>query len=243
VCSSDLGIPHPSGRPPRTDRMTAIWHPSPNFGPRRDGLVPTLIVLHYTAMRSSAAALERLCDPGVEVSAHYLIASDGTLWQMVEEKLRAWHAGVGEWAGQDDINSRSIGIELDNRGDHPFGDPQMCALEGLLAQIKTRWDIDTAGVIGHSDMAPGRKCDPGPRFDWARLARQGLAAGVTLGASVRPDMQRFRADACNAGFTALVSDDVLLDAVRLRFRPWGQGPLTSDDMAVLPGIRSIGQEP
>jgi len=152
-----------------------IWHPSPNFGPRRDALTPTLIVVHYTAMANAPAALERLCDPQTEVSAHYLIGGDGTLWQMVEESQRAWHAGAGEWQGQSDINSRSIGVELDNRGDHPFGEPQMRALEDLLPGIMARWGITAAGVIGHSDMAPGRKFDPGPRFDWARLARQGLA--------------------------------------------------------------------
>lgn len=156
-------------------RPGAIWVPSPNFGPRRDGLKPTLIVLHYTAMTSARAALERLCDPAAEVSAHYLIGPDGTLWQLVRECDRAWHAGAGAWRGQSDINSRSIGIELDNRGDHPFGEPQMAALEALLESVMARWEIPAAGVIGHSDMAPGRKVDPGPRFDWARLERQGLA--------------------------------------------------------------------
>ena len=232
------GILHRSGRRPRTEPMTAVWHGSPNFGPRRGGLRPRLIVLHYTAMTSAGAALARLCDPKVEVSAHYLIGADGTVWQMVEEKMRAWHAGAGEWRGQDDINSRSIGIEMDNRGDHPFGDPQMRALERLLPEIMARWGIGPAGVIGHSDMAPGRKSDPGPRFDWARLARQGLARqGLALSAGLDApqavDVARFRALAHRAGFTAQVRDDVLLDAVRLRFRPWGRGPLVAQDMGVL----------
>lgn len=156
------------------DTPAAIWHPSPNFGIRRDGLTPSLIVIHYTAMDSAAAALQRLCDPSVEVSAHYLIGGDGTCWQMVAEDQRAWHAGAGQWCGQDDINSRSIGIELDNRGGHPFAEPQMAALEGLLAGIMHRWSIPADAVIGHSDMAPGRKIDPGPKFDWKRLARLGL---------------------------------------------------------------------
>ncbi|HBS49237.1 MAG TPA: N-acetylmuramoyl-L-alanine amidase, partial [Rhodobacteraceae bacterium] len=86
------------------------WHPSPNFGPRRDGLRPALIVIHYTAMDSARAALDRLCDPGAQVSAHYLVGADGAVCQMVEEAARAWHAGAGEWAGKGDINSRSIGI-------------------------------------------------------------------------------------------------------------------------------------
>lgn len=127
-------------------------------------------------MDSASAALQRLCDPLVEVSAHYLIGDDGRCWQLVAEAQRAWHAGAGQWCGLDDINSRSIGIELDNRGDHPFAEPQMVALETLLAEIMARWSIPAQGVIGHSDMAPGRKFDPGPWFDWSRLGDQGLAA-------------------------------------------------------------------
>ena len=107
--------------------VPVVWHPSPNFGPRRDGLTPTLIVLHFTAMNSAQAALDRLCDPSCEVSAHYLVKGDGAVWQMVQEQDRAWHAGAGEWGGLNDINSRSIGIELDNRGDHPFSHLQMTA--------------------------------------------------------------------------------------------------------------------
>ncbi|MFC6759192.1 N-acetylmuramoyl-L-alanine amidase [Sulfitobacter porphyrae] len=148
---------------------------SPNFGPRRNGLTPRLIVIHYTAMENAEAALTRLCDPQAEVSAHYLISNHGRTLQLVADEMRAWHAGAGEWAGQADINSRSIGIELDNRGCHPFSEPQMAALETLLKRLMARWDIPAAGVLGHSDIAPGRKSDPGPHFDWARLARQGLA--------------------------------------------------------------------
>jgi len=215
--------------------VSVLARPSPNFGARRDGLTPSLIVLHYTAMASAAAALDRLCDPLTEVSAHYLIAGDGTIWQMVDEVQRAWHAGAGEWRGQDDINSRSIGIELDNRGTHPFANAQMVALEGLMPQIMARWGITPAGVIGHSDMAPGRKCDPGPRFDWPRLARQGLARAAAQGLVNVADSRRFRRTAQQAGFTAGASDADLLQAVRLRFRPWGKGPLSAEDMAVLPG--------
>lgn len=133
-------------------------------------------MIHYTAMDSAEAALARLCDPETEVSAHYLIGADGRVWQMVDEERRAWHAGAGEWQGRGDVNSRSIGIELDNRGTHPFAEPQIAVLERLLAGIMARWDIGPDGVIGHSDSAPGRKSDPGPRFDWARLERQGLAS-------------------------------------------------------------------
>lgn len=185
-------------------------------------------------MDSAEAALARLCDPVAEVSAHYLIGASGTLWQMVPEAARAWHAGAGEWAGQDDINSRSIGIELDNTGTHPFSEPQMAALEQLLAGIMTRWDIAAEGVIGHSCMAMGRKQDPGPRFGWPRLARQGLAAPAGGGpAPAQADAERFRALANAAGFTAPAEDSVLLQAVRLRYRPQAQGPLAPEDFTPL----------
>ncbi|GAB5437765.1 N-acetylmuramoyl-L-alanine amidase [Falsiruegeria mediterranea] len=233
-----LGIPPRSAVPSRTeasvDATGAIWHPSPNFGPRRDDLTPYLVVIHYTAMEGAVSALERLCDPMAEVSAHYLIGQDGTLWQMVREADRAWHAGAGEWHGQSDINSRSVGIELDNRGDHPFAEPQMAALERLLPQILSRWDIAPKGVIGHSDMAPGRKFDPGPRFDWLRLEQQGLAGG--RGNDNGPQdaaWTTFRALAEEAGFTADVDDATLLTAVRLRYRPWGHGALAPEDFSPL----------
>ncbi len=209
-------------------------HPSPNFGPRRNGLRPSVVVLHYTAMQSAAAALERLCAPEYEVSAHYLICRTGKVFQLVPEDMRAWHAGAGEWAGQDDINSRSIGIELDNDGASPFSEPQMAALEQLLPGILSRWRIAPSAVIGHSDMAPGRKSDPGPHFDWGRLALRGLAAPAGCGTGpVDATAETFRARARAAGFTADVDDATLLAAVRLRFRPWGRGPLDPEDLAVL----------
>ncbi|MFA3918153.1 N-acetylmuramoyl-L-alanine amidase [Ruegeria hyattellae] len=214
--------------------MEPLWHPSPNCGPRRDGLKPSIVVLHYTAMASAEAALKRLCLPEAEVSAHYLIGADGTTWQMVREEDRAWHAGAGEWRGLMDINSRSIGIELDNTGTTPFAEPQMAALEELLPAILTRWDISSENVIGHSDMAPGRKIDPGPRFDWRRIARQGLAkrGGCDDGPG-DPSKQTFRAIARDAGYTADVDDETLLTAVRLRYRPHATGPLESQDYTPL----------
>ena len=206
-----------------------IWHPSPNFGPRRDRLVPALIVLHYTAMEGAEAALARLCDPGAEVSCHYLIGRDGRLWQLVAEEMRAWHAGHGEWHGMADINSRSLGIELDNRGDHPFSQPQMAALEWLLAGVMARRAIPPERVIGHSDMAPGRKRDPGPRFDWARLARAGLS--VWPGTSGPGD---FAADAAAFGYpVGDVDEAMILEAFRMRFRPWAEGPLSDADRAAM----------
>lgn len=205
---------------------------SPNFGPRRGGLTPRLIVIHYTAMQSAEAALARLCDPQAEVSAHYLISNRGRTMQLVPDEMRAWHAGAGEWAGQTDINSRSIGIELDNRGCHPFPEPQMRALEALLRTLMTRWDIPPAGVLGHSDIAPGRKSDPGPRFDWHRLARQGLALATPDTPPGTATGERFRAVARAAGFTAGVPLETLLAATRLRHGPWRHGPLCPADLAL-----------
>ena len=152
-----------------------IASPSPNFGDRRGGVAPSLIVIHYTAMVSCAEARARLCDPAVEVSAHWLISESGQAEALVPEAARAWHAGAGGWAGLSDINSHSIGIELANTGTQPFAEPQMAALENLLADIMARWSIPAHRVIAHSDMAPDRKSDPGRRFDWRRLALQGLS--------------------------------------------------------------------
>ncbi|MGO4908852.1 N-acetylmuramoyl-L-alanine amidase [Pseudorhodobacter sp. W20_MBD10_FR17] len=202
---------------------------SPNFGERRGGLLPEFIVLHYTAMASCQAAADRLCDPAFEVSAHYLIDYDGTVHPLVAEEARAWHAGAGQWHGLDDMNSRSIGIELANDGLEPFPEPQMAALETLLAGIMARWSIPPQGVIGHSDMAPGRKADPGARFDWQRLARGGLSIWPTPDAAEAPDAASFYDLAQAIGYPD-VAPDVLLQAFRLRFRPMAQGPLDLTDL-------------
>jgi len=200
---------------------------SPNHGERRDGLRPTLVVLHYTAMESCAAARARLCDPLAEVSAHWLISEQGAVEALVPEERRAWHAGAGSWRGLGDVNSRSVGIELANRGDHPFPEAQMAALERVLAGIMARWGIGADGVIAHSDMAPGRKSDPGPRFDWRRLARQGLAVWPEGAAPADPD--RFDSAAIAFGYPADAAPEVRLAAFRLRFRPWAQGPVDAVD--------------
>lgn len=157
--------------------MTPIKRPSPNHD-TRDRAVD-MIVLHYTGMQDCESALRRLCDPEAKVSAHYLIDEDGTLYALVDEARRAWHAGVACWHGEADINGCSIGIELVNPG-HEFGyrafpEPQMATLETLCADTLGRYDISAARVLGHSDVAPLRKSDPGELFDWQRLAAQGLA--------------------------------------------------------------------
>lgn len=150
---------------------------SPNFN-SRDGVRIDMLVLHYTGMETCQAALDRLCDPDAEVSAHYLIDEDGTVYQLVDEKERAWHAGVASWCGESNVNSRSIGIELANPG-HEFGyrafpDAQMQALLPLCQDIIKRHEIPARNVVGHSDVAPLRKCDPGEMFDWALLAAEGI---------------------------------------------------------------------
>ena len=157
--------------------MTIIETPSPNFDERTLGI--SMIVLHYTGMQNAQAAIDRLRDPEAKVSAHYLVAEDGTILRMVAEHKRAWHAGKSRWRGIADVNSASIGIEIVNPGHelgyHPFPDQQIDALIPLVAEIKRRHGITRGNVVGHSDVAPARKQDPGELFDWARLAKHGLA--------------------------------------------------------------------
>lgn len=214
--------------------MGVLSRPSPNFGVRRGGARPDLIVLHHTAMPSASAALDRLCDPDAEVSAHYLIDAEGAVFHLVDEAKRAWHAGEGAWGAVRDVNSRSIGIELANDGESPFAAPQMAALERLLPDIMARWSIRPARVIAHSDMAPGRKQDPGARFDWRRLARQGLSVWPAPRVrSEEHDTDTFAAAARAFGYTATDDPALLLSVVRLRFRPWAAGPADALDLALI----------
>lgn len=151
---------------------------SPNHGPRPGDGTVDMLILHYTGMTSAAAALDRLCSAEAKVSAHYLIEEDGTAWRLVPEERRAWHAGVSCWASRRDINGASIGIELVNPGHdfgyRPFPEPQMTALEELARGILARHPIPPRHVLGHSDVAPQRKSDPGELFEWPRLARAGI---------------------------------------------------------------------
>jgi len=137
-----------------------------------------MLVLHYTGMQSAGEALARLCDPTAKVSAHYLIDETGAVYRLVPEDRRAWHAGVSYWRGKTDINSRSVGIELVNPGHawgyRPFPEPQLEALCALAGEILDRHPIPPRNVVGHSDIAPDRKLDPGEKFDWARLAAAGI---------------------------------------------------------------------
>ncbi len=171
--------PRPQGAKAEDELRPIIDLPSPNHGPRRGVAGPDMVVLHYTGMGSAALALARLCNPQAEVSAHYLIEETGQIFRLVSEARRAWHAGVAAWGAEEDVNSHSIGIELSHPGHDaglpPFPEPQMQALERLLLQIRLRWSVPPERVLGHSDVAVGRKVDPGEGFDWSRLAARGLA--------------------------------------------------------------------
>ena len=155
--------------PVRTS-LPSTWKPSPNFDERR----PDLVVIHHTSDDTPEQALATLTDPLRQVSAHYLVGRDGTIWQLVDERKRAWHAGVSHWGAASDVNSESIGIELDNDGDEPFPDAQVQALLALLADLKARYGIPTANFVGHADVAPDRKVDPSRWFPWRTLAQHGF---------------------------------------------------------------------
>ncbi len=218
--------------------------PSPNFGKRRGGGKPELIVIHYTGMESTREALERLCAPEHEVSAHYLISGSGLVYKLVDEEMRAWHAGAGAWLGQSDVNSRSLGIELSNNGRRPFSAVQMASLEQLLSELIKRWSIPRRGILGHSDMAVGRKLDPGPRFDWKRLALSGLSIWPDGGCATTPCWRAFAAAARSIGYTPLQKEnprwnEPLLWSVRARFCPWSAGELNSEDMKVVDGLCKV----
>lgn len=205
--------------------------PSPNYNDRTARVID-MLVLHYTGMESCEAALARLCDPVAEVSAHYLIDEDGAVYRLVAEEKRAWHAGVSCWAGARDINSRSIGIELVNSGhEHGYrGFPvlQMQALAELCLQILSRHPIPPQRVLGHSDVAPGRKRDPGELFDWQWLAGQGVGIWpdqITPDTALRPDISDLQTNLARFGYevpqTGIygVQTRAVITAFQRHFRP------------------------
>lgn len=153
--------------------------PSPNFNERPDGTDINSVIIHYTGMKTAQEALDRLCDPNAEVSAHFTIDEDGTIYNHVAPSKRAWHAGVSSWGDLENFNNFSIGIELVNPGHEfgyrPFPDTQINALITLLKQLYTDHPIDPSLVLGHSDIAPDRKQDPGELFPWDRLVKENLA--------------------------------------------------------------------
>ncbi|MGB0087447.1 MAG: N-acetylmuramoyl-L-alanine amidase [Rhodomicrobiaceae bacterium] len=162
--------------------LDADWRPAVNFEPRRKGERPTILLMHYTGMASTERALYWLTTEESRVSCHYLIDDRGRLTQMVREEMRAWHAGESYWAGETDINSVSIGIEVHNPGHGAdycdFGEAQMQAVEALSLDIIARHGIRPDRVLAHSDVAPRRKIDPGEKFDWGRLAGAGVGHWV-----------------------------------------------------------------
>ena len=206
------------------------WCPSPNFSERRGGLQARYVVLHYTAMDSARAAIDRLCAPEFEVSAHYVIDEHGRVTQLVDEAHRAWHAGRSFWQGCEDMNSASIGIELSNRGTHPFPHPQMQQLRSLLAGITHRWSLPRSHVIGHSDIALGRKTDPGSRFDWRGLARDGFGLWPQEHTAIN-DPAQFLDHAAQVGYDVAVGVHPVLQGFRLHFAPHRVGALGPDDCA------------
>ncbi len=152
--------------------------PSPNHDSRGERPRIDMLVLHYTGMKSAAAALDRLCDPAARVSAHYVVEENGTIWRLVVETRRAFHAGRSCWQGETDLNFVSIGVEIVNPG-HEWGyrrfpEAQLAAVEALCRDILARHEIPPHRIVGHSDIAPDRKTDPGELFDWPRLARAGI---------------------------------------------------------------------
>lgn len=162
-----------------TRKIAPVEKLSPNFDERRRAV--DMIILHYTGMASGTEALDRLIDPAAKVSAHYLVEEDGTIFALVPEDKRAWHAGVSSWKGEADVNARSVGIEIVNPG-HEWGyrafpARQIDMVVALVKDIRTRRAVPPTGVLGHSDVAPQRKEDPGELFPWKRLADEGLAIG------------------------------------------------------------------
>jgi len=155
---------------------------SPNHGERKDGRRPDMLILHYTGMPDAGEALRWLCNPVSGVSAHYFVFEDGRTLQLVPEARRAWHAGAGSWAGETDINSASVGIEIANPGHDgglpPFPDEQIARVIDLARDIVRRWSIPPERVLAHSDTAPQRKQDPGERFPWEQLYRAGVGHWV-----------------------------------------------------------------
>ena len=207
--------------------MRECW--SPNADDRPPECAIDTLILHYTGMPSAAAALERLCDPAAEVSAHYLIDEDGSLTSLVPEARRAWHAGASSWAGRQRLNDCSIGIELVNPGHEwgyrPFTEAQYGACALLCRAILARWPIPARRVLAHSDIAPERKQDPGELFDWARLADEGVGLWPPSGAGAPRSVEQLQADLARVGYDVAPSgclDDgtrMVITAFQRHFRP------------------------
>jgi len=218
--------------------LAGAVRPSPNHDERRGRTTPDSLVLHYTGMADEPSALARLCDAASQVSCHYIVGEHGSVCQLVPEARRAWHAGRSVWAGETDMNSASVGIEIVNGG-HAFGlprfpDRQVAAVIALCRDVALRHGIAPARVLAHSDIAPGRKQDPGERFPWAALAQDGVClwvppcddAEAALACGVSGDeVAMLQADLARYGYglaASRVYDDataVVVSAFQRRFRP------------------------
>jgi len=213
-----------------------IESPSPNFNDRK--LPVSLIILHYTGMEDGSSALARMCDEDAQVSAHYMIEEDGRVFRLVDEGKRAWHAGVSSWRGESDINSASIGIEIVNGG-HDLGLPdfppvQIAAVIALVRDIMQRYQLKSHQVIGHSDIAPGRKIDPGERFPWGQLAEAGCALGP---ADLRPDGLDSEAALRAIGYGLEPGLSTVVEAFQRRFRPANiTGIIDDETEALIAGV-------
>jgi N-acetylmuramoyl-L-alanine amidase len=192
--------------------MNLIEAPSPNFDART--APPSILVLHYTGMQTGEAALQRLRDPEAKVSSHYMVEEDGRVFRLVAEERRAWHAGVSYWRGRRNINADSIGVEIVNPGHEfgyrPFPEAQVAAVIALVADIRGRWTIEDRDIVGHADVAPARKEDPGELFPWKRLAEAGHGLWVeppaAPGAPIGEGEEGAAVFALQAGFTRLGYD-------------------------------------
>ena len=208
--------------------LPVVVRASPNFDDRR----PNFVILHYTSSADAERALRTLTDPASKVSAHYLIARDGRIYALVDERVRSWHAGVSSWGGHRDVNSAAIGIELDNDGKEAFAEPLIDRLYALLADLKARYSIPTANFIGHSDVAPRRKVDPGRLFPWRELAARGYGLWCDPPYRVPPEAD---------GLTLLTAfgydtadPAAAISAFKLHFAPDGDPrELTDADRAIL----------
>ena len=170
-----------------------------------------------------------LCNENAKVSAHYLISEDGTIYSLVNEEKRAWHAGVSKWGLISDVNSYSIGVELSNDGFSPFGEKLMMSLELLLDEVIEKWNIPVCRVLAHSDIAPSRKIDPGVKFDWDRLAIRKLAIKPTMLNVKSPNKKSFLTSLGLFGYNTEEPFETLLSAFRLRFNPLESGALSVND--------------
>lgn len=217
--------------------------PSPNFDDRPARTPIDILLLHYTGMRTGAAALERLRDPNAKVSAHYLVEEDGRLFRLVDEEKRAWHAGVAFWRGEEDINARSIGVEIVNPGHEwgyrPFPEAQVKTVVELCRDVVARHAVPRERVLGHSDVAPERKEDPGELFPWERLAFEGLAL-PPYGGPGAPNMPREKALSILSAFGYRIDAKgpaAAILAFQRRFAPAALGrgldPLTKGALSAL----------